>query len=320
MQGAFPDACLVGCTTAGEIAGGTMMNGSVVAMFLDEDIVEDAGAAVVHNLRGAISVREAFVELENHFRRPISSMDIRKHVGVVLADGLSGAEEKLMERIGDCTDLTFVGGSAGDDLKFKQTHVLAKGQAHTDAAVLLLLRLKRGFEIIKTQSFKVTGKQLVATKVDEASRTVLEFDGVPAVEAYAKTLGVVPEEIQSHFRDHPLGLMIDGEPFVRSPQRRDGGSIVFYCQIKEGMELQLLEATDIVAATRSAVEGRKKALGRVAGVIDFQCILRAQQLRAEGRCDQYGAVFSGFPSVGFSTYGEEYLGHINQTSTMLVFR
>jgi len=28
---------------------------------------------------------------------------------------------------------------------------------------------------------------------------------------------------------------------------------------------------------------------------------------------------SGIPAVGFSTYGEQYLGHVNQTSTILVF-
>lgn len=87
-------------------------------MFLDDDIVEDAASAVVENLRGEVSVREAFSKLEQHYNAPVSSMDIHKYVGVVLADGLSGAEEQLMEKIGDRTDLFFIGGSAGDDLKF----------------------------------------------------------------------------------------------------------------------------------------------------------------------------------------------------------
>jgi hypothetical protein len=95
---------------------------------------------------------------------------------------------------------------------------------------------------------------------------------------------------------------------------------VFFCQIKEGAELQILDATDIVADTRAAVEAQKNAAGGIAGLIDFHCILRTLQLRSENRCDQYGAIFSGIPAVGFSTYGEEYLGHINQTSTMLLFR
>jgi hypothetical protein len=119
---------------------------------------------------------------------------------------------------------------------------------------------------------------------------------------------------------YPLGLMAGGEPFVRSPQRAENGCMFFYCQIKEGMELQILKATDIVADTRAAVEAKKAEMGNISGLIDFHCILRTLQLRNENRCDQYGAIFAGIPAVGFSTYGEAYLGHINQTSTMLLFR
>jgi hypothetical protein len=86
------------------------------------------------------------------------------------------------------------------------------------------------------------------------------------------------------------------------------------------MELHVLNATDIVEDTRAALASKKRDLGRIRGLLNFNCILRTLQLRAENRCDEYGSLFSEIPSVGFSTYGEEYLGHINQTSTMLLFR
>jgi hypothetical protein len=110
--------------------------------------------------------------------------------------------------------------------------------------------------------------------------------------------------------------MVEGEPFVRSPQRVQDESIIFYCQIREGAQLRILEAADIVAGTRSAVQAQNE-LRPIAGLIDFDCILRTLELRAEQRCSEYGAIFEKIPTVGFSTYGEEYLGHINQTSTML---
>ncbi|HEV3201774.1 MAG TPA: FIST N-terminal domain-containing protein [Bryobacteraceae bacterium] len=319
MQAAFPAACVAGCSTAGEIAAGKMMSGSIAAMFLDDEIVGDADAAVVENLRDGVRVSGAFSQIEEHFGAPLSSLDINRYVGLVLVDGLSCAEEGLMESIGDRTDIFFVGGSAGDDLKFQSTHVLVNGRDYTNAALLLLLELKKGFDIIKTQSFVPAGKILVATKVDEPHRSVIEFDHEPALEAYAEALGVTPEEAPAFFARHPLGLMVDGDPFVRSPRLVESHAIRFYCQIKQGMELAMLQATDIVADTKKAIEVRKDTGEPISGIIDFQCILRTLQLRGENRCDQYGAIFAGIPVAGFSTYGEAYLGHMNQTSTMLVF-
>jgi hypothetical protein len=161
------------------------------------------------------------------------------------------------------------------------------------------------------------GKSLVATSVDEAHRTVLEFDHQPALTAYASALGISPDQAADRFFPHPLGLIVDGQPFVRSPQRADGSRIVFYCQIRQGMELELLEGGDIVTDTERAI---RAVSGEIHGVIDFQCILRTLQLRQEQRCGEYEKVFGDIPVVGFSTYGEAYLGHLNQTSIIVALR
>ncbi len=61
-------------------------------------------------------------------------------------------------------------------------------------------------------------------------------------------------------------------------------------------------------------------MGQISGIIDFHCILGTLELRQKGQTDAYGQIFAAIPAIGFSTYGEEYIGNINQTSTMLVFK
>ena len=312
MKAAFPRAASIGCTTAGEISSGKMATCSMVAMALPPEIVSAAATAVVEDLKSPLAVSAALENLSAQMGGPLNELDLDTHVGLIVADGLSGAEEEVMERIRDLTDIPFVGGSAGDDLAFHATLVAANGRTFEHAAVLALLRVPAGYRIIKTQSFRLLGKMLTATEVDEAARTVRRFNGVPAVEAYAQALGVDSAGVAACFISNPVGLMVGGELFVRSPQRvLKDGSIVFYSRIREGAELELLESTDIVADTGRALEGSQRAL------IVFNCIWRTLQLQEEGQCEAFGALFANTPSVGFSTYGEAYMGHVNQTATML---
>jgi hypothetical protein len=113
--------------------------------------------------------------------------------------------------------------------------------------------------------------------------------------------------------------MDGGEPFVRSPRAASGDSLLFYGNVNEGMELRLLESGDILADTQDAVEGAR-ARGPVSAIINFHSVLRTLELRRLGELDAYGRIFAKNPTIGFSTYGEEYVGHSNQTSTMLVLR
>jgi hypothetical protein len=320
LSAAFGKATVFGCTTAGEIISGKMLKGSVVAMAIDKDTVGDLSVAVLENVKDRADVKPAFHEFENHFNGPLRKMDLAKYAGIVLVDGLSGKEEQIMDQIGDYTDLTFIGGSAGDDLKFQATHLYANGKVYTNAALLVLLHVRNGFEIIKTQSFNVLDKKLLVTKASTAGREVAEFNGKPAALAYAEAVGTTVLDAPNHFMHHPVGLMINGEPYVRSPQRLNGKSMVFYCNLPQGMEVSLLESTDIVKDTRKALAAAKNGNGPVVGLINFHCILRTLELEKKGQTEAYGQVFTDVPTIGFSTYGEEYLGHINQTATMLVLK
>ncbi len=321
MEQAFAPAVVIGCSSAGEIISGGMLKGSVVAMALGQDLVREVAVEVLTGLRGGANpVPAAFEAFGARFGVPMRKLDPARYVGLVLVDGVSGAEERIMDALGSGTDVLFVGGSAGDDLAFQKTWVFARGKALTDAAVLVVFRAERGFSILKTQSFATTGKRLTATRVDEARRLVLEFDGQPAARAYAAALGVAPETLPGLFASHPLGLMAGDEPFVRSPQQVTAEGVKVYCAIGEGSELEILRSTDIVDETRQALERKRKMLGGISGVVNFNCILRTLELQRNEQEQAYGRVFADVPTIGFSTYGEEYLGHVNQTATMLVLR
>ena len=320
MHQAFAPATVIGCTTAGEIVSGLMLKNSVVAMAFTSEAIQDSRVEVIEHLKEGIPVEQAFSRFETHFKTPMQTMDSEEYVGLILVDGMSRAEENLMDRIGDLTNIFFVGGSAGDDLHFSETYVFADGNAYVDAAILGVLRPSVEFRIVKTQSFCALPKGLTATSVNEARREVIEFNHRPAARTYAEAVGCPVDKVEQHFMEHPVGLVADGEIFVRSPQQTQAESMLFYCNVLEGMELSLLKSTDILHDTQQALEKVRQELGRISGLINFNCILRTLELERNDRTAEYGRLFADIPMIGFSTYGEEYLGHINQTATMLVLK
>ena len=319
MQKVFPQAETFGCSTSGEIVSGHMLKNAVVAMGLSHDVLQDLNLQVVEQIQTANRVEEAFNAFSTHFNTDPFEMDVDEYVGLILVDGLRMAEEKLMDRIGELSNLFFIGGSAGDDLKFSQTWIYANGKAYTDAALLALLKPKIKFSFIKTQSFKPCAAKLLATKVNLSERKVIEFNHKPAAVAYAEAVGTTVEKVDQFFMTNPVGLVIDDEPYVRSPQRVQDDAMYFYCNVMEGMEMSLLESSDIVEDTRKAVAEKLSEVKQISGIINFNCILRTLELEKSGKTDAYANIFSQIPTIGFSTYGEEFIGHINQTATMLVF-
>ncbi|HWQ66571.1 MAG TPA: FIST N-terminal domain-containing protein [Methanospirillum sp.] len=318
MKEEFPDATVIGCSTAGEIITGKMLKNSIVAMALESDLIEGIASEVI-DLQDGQSTTKAVTELAAKFRSKPLDLSVDNFVGMILIDGLSCAEERIMSKIGDLVNITVIGGSAGDDLAFKKTWVYLDGKSYSNSAILTLIKPGCKFDIIKTQSFCGMNKKLIPTVVDENSRRVEEFNGKPAAKVYAEALGVSEAEIESQFMIHPVGLMSDDEPYVRAPHRVEGKSIYFHCQILKNIELEILSPTDIIEETRKAIVLMEKRVGPIKGLINFNCSERTFLLNKADKCDEYGALFNHIPTIGFSTYGEEYIGHMNQTATMLIF-
>jgi hypothetical protein len=82
----------------------------------------------------------------------------------------------------------------------------------------------------------------------------------------------------------------------------------------------LLESTDIINDTKNALKQAEQELGSISGIININCILRTLELEQKNLAGDYEKIFSNIPTVGLSSYGEQYIGHINQTATMLVFK
>jgi hypothetical protein len=68
-----------------------------------------------------------------------------------------------------------------------------------------------------------------------------------------------------------------------------------------------------------AIAEKSMFFGEIRGLINFNCMLRTKELMLTDSVESYGNIFKNIPTIGFNTYGEAFLGHINQTSVILIF-
>jgi hypothetical protein len=319
----YPQAEVVGCTTAGEFTSEHTSVGGVVGLALSNRKIKRCQGALATFENGvAAGIHAALLHIGASLDIDVRRANPERYVGLLLIDGLKMNEEEANEALGnEAPLLSFIGGSAGDNLEFKETRVFYNGKESTHGAVLLLMETEVPFLVTKTCSFEPTQFKFKVTRSDVARRVIYELDGQPVVQQYAKAVGVEPDALSNKiFMSHPLGLMIDGAPWIRSPQQvlPDGG-LKFYCKVLEDMDLVVMQSRDLVADTRRAVEDARQRLPSISGGLLFNCILRRLELDSLAKHDAFLETFSGLETAGFHTYGESWLGHINQTLTALFF-
>ncbi len=236
----------------------------------------------------------------------------------LLCDGLSGTEETVLSTFYFMApDFKILGGSAGDNLKFKETYIYIGKNRVANAAVFF--NSKRKTSVVKENIFTTTGKELLVTSADVLNRTVYSFNQRPASEEYARIIGVDECDLPNHFMNNPLGKSYESDIFIASPMKVNSDkSITFYCELMENTFLQVLKAEDPIQILRETI---KSVEFKPSFVFSVNCILRSlyfQQSKLWSEFDREMLAFCDNTS-GFVSYGEQYYRkHSNQTMVLLL--
>ena len=310
----FGDCPVIGCTTAGEIAGLGYTDGEIVAMGLPADLfatgillIEDLHQLDPQALIGQMIRLRAGLERQ----RPAWLHEF----AFLMVDGLSIREDELTSALAaGLGPVPLFGGSAGDGTRFKQTFVLHGGRVLSNAAVLPMVRTACRVKVFNLDHLTPTDRRMVVTEADPARRIVRQINAEPAAREYARLLGKDPAQLTTFtFAAHPLVVRIGGRHHVRAIQRVDAnGDLIFFSAIDEGLVLTLAEPQDMVAH----LDRELSALGEPMAILACDCILRRMEALEKQMYGAVSAVLRDHRVTGFSTYGEQWNSmHVNQTMT-----
>jgi hypothetical protein len=315
----FGDTPICGCTTAGELSPDGWGDNSVVALgfsALDFTIVARPLLDLA-NFRMEDG-RRVGSELRQELARN-GNGDDEKSFGLLLIDGLCQREEAVMSSIYAALDnIPVVGGSAGDGLRFEKTWVFHGGQAHTDAAVLILLKTSLPFRLFKCDNFEPSTTKMVVTEADIERRIVKEINAEPAAEEYSRAVGIMDTDLDMFsFASHPVLVRAGGAYYARSIQQvNPDGSLNFFCAVDEGMVLTVANARNPVGTTQELFEETRAEIGDVSLYLGFECIFRRLDAEQHQFARDISQLYRENHVVGFHTYGEQYRSmHVNQTLT-----
>lgn len=331
MHAAFPQALTFGCTSSGEAVDDRMLRNSVTAMAFSAEVFDHCGMALVLRDGPAAEGDGIFASVDaamNHIGAgaddTLLDLDYRKYVGFMLVDAISRFSERVLERVGELTDVMYIGGVAGDDYKFTgKTRVFYQGKAYENAAVVGLWKPRDGFALLKTQAADMIGKTFTVTRADD--NVVWELDGRDAAVVYAEAIGIPPEKTRDmsiyDFDCNAPALLVDGEPFLRAIiEQVDGKGLRMFATAREGQRLSITRVGDLAATTRTALEEKTRESGPFAAILHVNCASRCTAIEKQCGREQFGSLFRGIPSVSFSSYGEIYVGLVAMTSTMILFK
>lgn len=313
MNERFAGVPVVGCTTAGEIGPAGYRDGSLVGVSFPA-----ASCRVATTLLAELTtISEAAVRDQvGKLRRQVGDA-AGNSFALLLLDGLCGREEAIAHGCQSALgNIPMLGGSAGDDQRFVATSVFVDGAFHAHGAVLAVLTTTLPFKLVLSHHFAGISEPLVVTEADAPRRIVREINGLPAALEYARAAGLGNAPlVAAHFAAAPLVVRINGKDYVRSIQKcNDDGSLTLFCAIERGVVLRVAQSRDLMQTRHALFAELRQSIGEPQVVLGIDCILCCLEAIGLDEKRAIERLFTANRVVGFSSYGEQFMGvHVNQT-------
>lgn len=260
-------------------------------------------------------------------------IDYNDTIAMTLVDGYSHSESFFMEAVYNTRlfPCLFVGGSSGDDLDIPSGHayIYADNVVYENHAVITFMKMKPGirFSPLKIQNFEKTDQSVL---VFGSNLTMRYFDNiydpdkkesVGAVDGLCALLKTNPDGVMKTMTKNAFAIEISDKFFVRTVGSLDPETqrVSMFCDVARGDKLVFVKALDFVDSTKRAINdfvAEQSQYGELLGITCFDCAHR--RLYNLNELPQI-TVFSGYPTAGFSTFGELYGVNINQTLSALFF-
>lgn len=229
----------------------------------------------------------------------------------VFPDGFSTDVPEMIRALYDTMGhrYSYIGGGAGDNLRFFKTFQFTEDGIESDAVALILIDgihmaagIGHGWHPIK--------ESLVITKI--SGKKVLEIDGIPALDAYKDRVGDLSEESFPYYgMKNPLGFSdIYGNYLIRDPfSVNPDHSMNFAVEVPRNAVGYLMEGSndEIIKASGQVSSGVAHKMKKPEFVLLFDCISRYLMLGESFQRELEiitGSFDRDVPFLGALTFGE----------------
>jgi len=312
LKNKFPDAIVIGCSTAGEIFDNAVYEDTLVVTAVHIDNVE------VELVSAKVGVAAKSRNAGEEIGKKITKMQANSVFVLAPGSEINGSELVLglESSIGDNVSLT--GGLAGDGMNFSTTYTLGNEQITTDTVFALALKSQKvDFYYASKCGWLAFGSDRRVTK--SVANVLYQIDNRPALELYKEYLGEKAKDLPASGLLYPIAVLNENNlkevEVIRTILNVDEAenSLILAGDVAEGSLIQLMHVK-----TKNLIEGAGLAADEIYASLNntlvddslailVSCVGR-RMVMADDVDDEVEAVNNGFKGkailAGFYSYGE----------------